>query len=268
MTAAAVAFWWHWIAWPSLREHWLAQSLGKAVLEGKTSAEKGKAYEALVEQLQPQTLKRLEHDPDTGIAIKAAYALTTIGIDGSPPPAENQTREFAQFLTKRTGLEPPAWWIRVLSKREPFAHPDNTAEVTVKRDDADLLVRIGDKRARVTSPPFDAPTENQHINTCIAAFGVGRAYVAISPIDGSCFRLVCVVPYTGEIVWRTDVWAVGFNNVSEWDGHVFHVAEIKEQGDVVVVWGNGSGGSYVEAFDTSTGKNRLRFCTKYWFWNQ
>jgi hypothetical protein len=266
-TATAVLLWAVWIAWPSWREYRLAQSLRREVLAARDSAEKGEAYQAMIGQLQPQTLKRLEHDPDDGIALKAVYGSSTVCRDPWTPLAAKEAEDFAMLLARRTSLEPPAWWIRVFAKRESFGGPDSAPQIIVTRDGEDLLIERGKERVRVSSPPFKAPSEDEAINAAIATFDSQRAYAAMSPIDGSTFPLVCVAVGTGQILWQSDVWALGFDNVSAWGGPIYHVAEIKVHGDLVAVWGNGIGGSYVEAFDAKTGKNRLRFCTEFWFWD-
>jgi hypothetical protein len=63
---------------------------------------------------------------------------------------------------------------------------------------------------------------------------------------------------------ESEVWAAGVDNIAAtgaWEHHAcFDVRD-----DRVVIWGAGTGGSYVEAFDAKTGVNLFRFCTEYWF---
>ena len=44
-----------------------------------------------------------------------------------------------------------------------------------------------------------------------------------------------------------------------------HGEQIVVDDSRVIVWGTGTGGSYVEAFDAVTGQCQLRFCTEHWY---
>jgi len=263
VTASALLFWAHWIAWPSWSEYRLAQSLREKVLQAQTSREKGKAYKQLVEQVQPQTLKRLQRDREPNIALKAAYAYNHRGTSVFAPMAPDRAKVFLEFLTDRISLEPPPWWAPHFGKRDPWNFNSNLDAVSCEANGRELHVRQGDRSVRLTYPRPRLPD----YDACLAVFASHHAYVALPPIEGSAFPLVCVELKSGQVCWEVDVWALGFDNVGDYAGAVYHVAELTLQGDSVVVWGDGVGGSYVESFDAGTGVNRFRFCTEYWFFD-
>lgn len=255
-----------WIAVSSWQEAQLRTALRENVLRAQHSRDRGAAYRAMVQDLERSSLEQLERDLDEGIALMAAFALHNVRI----PPANDLDREhaerFLQFFKHRTRLDPPAWWAKHLPELNPSVTPDELPQAHLDIGDVEVRVSIGDGRLLIPSEVFRliaAPTLARHTT---AVIGAERSFLATYDDVGKLFPLISVQSQPGLPIWQTESWALGADNLDDLSGRRWvHAAQLVLDGPWVIVWGAGTGGSYVEVFDSDDGANRFRFSTNYWF---
>lgn len=249
-----------------------------------TSLETGKAYKDLFESLGRDGLERLTEDEDTGIALAAAYQpivrqnnrwreIDESGIQEVRPIKRRREihqalgTEFLEFLEKRTGLDPPEWWKKIARDgwyfdwNDPVSHPDPLSienGAVVLADGQRLTLSLG------ALADLKDPLYGFECRECSALVDGDRVYVAAIDFDGSLSRIICFDCKTGDVVWRGDNWAMGFDNIRNYQGAISHNAEVTLQDGVVAIWGESFSSIYLEAFDAETGETLFRFCSKNW----
>ncbi len=255
-----------WNAVSRWQEEQLRIALRENVLRAQHSRDRGAAYRALAQGLKRSSLERLERDLDEGIALTAAFALHNVRI----PPANDLDRahadRFLQFFKHRTRLNPPAWWAKHLPELNPSVTPDELPQAHLDIGEVEVRVSIGDGHVLIPSEVFRlvaAPTLARHTT---AVIGAERAFVASYDDVGKLFPLISVQSQPGLPAWQTESWSLGADNLDDLSGRRWvHAAQLVLDGPWIIVWGAGTGGTYVEVFDSDDGANRFRFSTNYWF---
>ena len=104
-------------------------------------------------------------------------------------------------------------------------------------------------------------SEHPFITRCKATIEGGIGVVAFYDRRPQVYLLLCVK--NDNIKWQAEVWRYGGPSGGT-GGSWSHDLEITIQEDCVAVFGTGSGGAYVEAFDKRTGANLFSFSPKFW----
>jgi hypothetical protein len=103
------------------------------------------------------------------------------------------------------------------------------------------------------------------VANCINAhYDKDRSIVAVYDPAGQRYPLLCVTPASGEVVWQSQVWAMGRENIPGGVGGVRHEQFLVITDKRIATFGTAAGGSYVEVFDRQTGAVQARFSTTYW----
>jgi len=279
VTVAAIASWLCWIAWPWYQERLLVSELRQRILDAETSADGGKAFKDLVTRVQRNSLRRLVNDPDTGIALKATFELHKLKTADYQRMKPIHAQAFLDAFRERTGLIPPDWWARNLPEVNPWIDHTSLSQATTKTVDDTVIIAFDNRELRIESSLYAKMCENYVTFTGLGSEGyfavtvfarieTSRSFLAICEENfGSKFDLYCIDSQSGQILWQSKVWALGADNLWAGSGSWSHAAQLtlSEDKNQIIVWGAGRGGSYVEAFDTSNGKNAFRFCSEYWY---
>ena len=266
MTLIAVGLGFTWQFWPWLKERVQVSQLRERVLHAKGSAEAGKAYRALLEPNNRRRFERLAKDDDPSIALKALFELLADRTDGYAKLPPDLRSKFVSILEKKTRLTPPDWWIQGLQDAFPwmdrkaltYAHKVNDEESVIITSDGCQLVLTANQWEKISRSTFFG----KQIALKVAS---AHSYLATFDDVGWGYELNCLDTATGRTVWKSPVWAEGVDNLGGISGVWSHGAQIEVQDDRVIVWGAGTGGTYLEAFDALTGECQLRFCTEYWY---
>jgi hypothetical protein len=244
----------------------------------------GEAFRALFTKLKRDRLRPLMDDKNTGIALQAAWEVHKKVVKRKPPIlgrtnwvfAEKEMEEFVQFLTKRTGTPPPAWWSGAMVRGEVFPGSHHAfiekpkggpVHATAKVEKDKVVVSLGERSIEVSKAVCDKELKE------IMATGLDDAriavslekehsFVAIYPLRGYPYQLSCLNSKTGNALWTAEVWACR-TGISTGPPDFGHQVEIRRNGNAILLYGEEMG-MYLEAFDAKAGKSLYRFCTNYW----
>ena len=273
------------IVWPAWKERQRVESPRTLVLEAKNSLEAGKVYHNLLKRAQRSSLARLQEDDNIGIALMAAYQpiikqnerwqeADESDTQGERPKARRReihqalATEFLKFFEERTALDAPEWWKKAARDgwyydyNDPVSYPDllSIENGAVVLADGQQLTLSPEALAELKDPVLGLQPRE-----CTALIDGDSAYVAAIDYAGSLSRIIRIERKTGELIWRADNWAFGFENMGAHVGVVSHNAAVTLQDGVVAVWGESFSNIYLEAFDAETGKSKYRFTTNLWF---
>jgi hypothetical protein len=273
-----------------------------AVLSASSSDEAGRAYIRLMEGAGPSDLNELMDDASTAIALHARwklckevdaedrgyYAHRFLGfIEGrfgmkaplrfevSIVSAHECTGEeiarklISSYIGKCDFLKmvdkKPCYYPIEYEKCKEFRDVRLPKGATIDRKDAGLELRMdGSSIILAVESVKEIEQEQQVRKRCMFKRGKYQSYVAIHDQYGSRYLLVSMDPKSGKVLWKTKVWGLGSESVSVKFGSFHHDVEIVETAKNVAVFGNGSGGCYVEVFDRKSGAPKCRFSTNYW----
>jgi outer membrane protein assembly factor BamB len=135
-----------------------------------------------------------------------------------------------------------------------------------REGDGDLTV-TAPKGERVTVPArlvkeaLGPRSSRDSVNALVAG---GRAFVAFHDRFGSAYPLLCFDSKSGKLLWRTEVWASGTENIGVLSGSWSHRTYLVPHKDSLVIFGSAPS-SYMEALDAATGKPLYRFCRSAWY---
>jgi hypothetical protein len=98
----------------------------------------------------------------------------------------------------------------------------------------------------------------------VSALAVGQLTYAAFPTDmGEGFPVVCMRRESSEIVWEAKSWGSG-EVIGQFTGPTGHEMSLDQRGDIIAVFGSSVMGSYLEVFDSKSGKLVFRFCPSDW----
>jgi hypothetical protein len=217
-------------------------TLRKQVLKASDANAKAAAYKALFLRVGKARLQELTKDPDTGIALQAAWELHKKAVKRAKPVLHrtndvydpDELAKFVAFLKERTKAPVPDWWSETIKTAELFPGRHHY---------------------------FDCP--EMRFGQAILSTASGRWFAADYPNAGFSYQLTAHEGKGGRLIWKADVWSAGRLFLQGLGG--YHRVELRERGGVVHVFGAESHGMYLEAFEAAAGKNLYRFCTCYWF---
>lgn len=92
-----------------------------------------------------------------------------------------------------------------------------------------------------------------------------RGFVAICEEGRSPGWLICVDLSTMQVAWRSAMWAWYADFHPPMSGTVYSDIQLTSSGGKIAVFGRGTHSPFfIECFDARTGKNQLRFSSRYW----
>ena len=270
------------------------------IVHAKDFFEAGEACNKLFRRLDKQQLREWSRDTNIGIAL-AAYAelhgnlvpransraehlkLLYGRLSGGLPEVDRESlpehvrdpldaQRFLGFLEARTGLQVPRWWEEAYQEQYTcgiFEYQESSVlgflevpiGLSLRETNGRIVVRRGDSSFSVPKPVVDKVDSEQLFQRCTATIKGDTGVVAFFDGPGSCF-LFCVKNNT--LQWSAEAWNYGAPNRIGVTGPWTHDLEVSIQEKCVAVFGTGTGGAYVEAFDKKTGANIFRFSQTYW----
>jgi hypothetical protein len=265
-----------------------AKRLRQKVIEAKSSDAKAAAYQRLFESVGRKGLAELMKDPDTGIALQAAWEANTRPTwrrKHDPTRSDNiydpaGLRNFVEFLRAHTKAPVPDWWatriVEVERGRTTHDFPESarTALPPTKESDAGYFVPEGAElksnedgfvyTAHKLSIEFrKSVLEQQGVDSVAGLPGEKRSAIAPYQRWGAYeFKLMGFEGTDAEPSWKADVW--GARRSLLLFGDAGHRVDLREKAGDIYVFGGESHGMYLEAFDAVTGRCHFRFCTCYW----
>lgn len=259
----------------------------EAVVKADTPQKKAQAYKALFQLLGREGLSKLSDDEDIGLALQAKWEcqkkLVKRTVKGRTEATydSDKLKEFVAFLKTRSNCTPPEWWVQGIGRAGVDPGKSHGFGYTKKWPDlkkstsggavpegSDLLssedtltFTRGSQKLTFAKKGLGIKTLNDALAFSGDWSGERGAIAIYDPIGGSGGRVACFEVKGGKQLWKADIWAVHRVLLI---GNAPHCLEVVATKDSVVIFGQETSGMYVEAFDSTTGKCRFRFCTSYW----
>lgn len=278
------------------------ESLKQKLSQARTSADTGKLFSSFIKGRSNDQLIALQHDDHLGIAVQSSWALHNQMVE--PDRLNPQIRDpkhaarFIGFFEARTKLVVPTWWEEGIFDPALGADPEWNAiyeykmttfgdqspppgklwgeqlqiprDVEVNRSGEWAIARRGGKTAKLPAGIFDtAEDESDKMgwNACAIDIGTDLSVVAFyDDGDGFTSPLICVENTSGKILWRTEIWSTGFDNLkpSGGSGPWSHYLELRRSGEAIAVFGMANFDYYAEIYRIKDGQPLLRFSTNNW----
>ena len=279
------------------------RELREKVIEAKTFRDAGEAFARYFKEVGRRSLEVLKRDPDTTIALQAAWESLTVVMpedlnssrDADTLPQrvlrDGDAQRFFGFLEGRTGLEIPNWW----EGRRNFPSRDKGPDWQLTEfEETDVVLRKGSGKLKLIKPRFGTKknsaelvderlvltigsqklTVGKEVVETWKKGGLGggqfdvhvkkeRSYVAIYDDFGLAFPLYCIETDTGKLLWKGEVWGQRLAASIFTGVGYYHEVELEVGDERIAVWGAGLYGSYLECFDAKTGAVKFRFSTEY-----
>ncbi len=272
-------------------------------IESATSANKtGHVYNSLLANAPVEDLQRLKNDPNTGIALAAAWRLFEKSPRSDPVP---NGQRFLGFIEGRTRLQIPLRWelevqgilvntpeeyqamLRPYNLRAPFItrrgkeivvghekHQESILNLTVPidtslvRNNKEIKITVGKKSVTVPEDAIpDLVRDSQSTRGFRAVIGDKRSYFAVLDVVGATSEVTCFDQENHRVVWNASLWAYGGDTPRSGSGSWWNDADLVLSEDRLAVFGRGPRACYLEVFDVSTGAATLRFSTTNWYCN-
>jgi hypothetical protein len=258
-------------------------------------------YARVLSKATREKLIELTSHPDDAIALHAAWELAERAVKSKndTPPAR-----FLGFVQGRVRLPIPVEWEVQLVGRSMWRSPPELVDKKLLEylPSCPLLVR--DHETVIMRPAvfkrvsfFNAPRESLckverdtvlfesngrtiRLSSALlnrwpesrirdrrlrASLGSQHSWLACFERYGAGFPIICVETETGRLVWKTDVWAQGADNLGWFTGSWDHDLSIVVKDDKVALFGRGAANCYLEVLEAKTGSVLLRFSTNYWY---
>ena len=198
---------------------------------------------------------------DPTAALLCAWTRTGASHDRNIRLPEAAVSRFLGFLEGRTRVNVPLWWDewlrhnyqesvssfgRIYQRPAPIVRWRRMAESLV------VSLSSSSMREIVVSVPVLRPNYHTAVSICGENLFVADYADTVEP-----YRLMAFDCKTCSDLWAAEIWGARpvFGNAG---GHTVSMECSESQ---VVVFGAGPAGNYIEAFDISTGRCRIRFAT-------
>jgi hypothetical protein len=279
------------------------ERLIRDIVEAKTSDELGKAYRSLFRLVGRHGLADLLRDPNTGIALQAAWEIAS---ERPPKDPRANIQRFIGFVRGRTQMQVPLLWeVGLICHSLFFSHPSQRdatlkeyvhiaaflkivdgsvrqgplpykvsplgislpAGMSAKKEKDKIVISRGQASILVRADLFEDLRSRRwfKFDYCSVLIGPKYAYLILHDQFGSRFPLVKLDTQSGKKCWQASVMAFGTENLGPLTGSWDHYPELVSTDDNIAIFGLGAGGCYLEAFDQQTGKNCYRFATNLWY---
>jgi len=263
-------------------------SAGQQIIQAsRDSRSLGKLLSTVFAPLGESHLAALTQDSNHTVAINA-YVEYVKRVSTAAPDGEHNKNgrtlgkdvcyRTAGFVAGRIGVPVPKWWedsLQINNYSDPtnygmletatgdvfyFSNGLHLAEtagaMALSVDDIKIEVAVADVRRfadGIRNNRLTAVSDNRNI------------YVLFYSMAGSKAKLVAFARDRKGALWESDIWCLGIDNLEVITGTWEHRAMLRLGKQSVVVFGAGTGGSYVEAVNTQSGKNVGRYCRDLWF---
>lgn len=155
------------------------------------------------------------------------------------------------------GFEPDLGLVRDVADEPHYLLAPKTA--TVMKQTNGLLVSLGERSVVL---PNKMLADGKRVATAIrVVFGREHVFVALHEQAPLSYGLLCFDANSGQLAWRSDVWAAG--GLVDYSGSGRHWVDIQESNNWVRVFGIGFECAYIEEFSKENGRARFRFGTVY-----
>lgn len=277
-------------------------ALRLAVVNAKSAQVAGKAFQKYFKRVSPawpHGLVTLQNDPNTTIALQAAFHHKIVldpkwekesGRLGPGHLKSTDAQRFFGFFEGRTKLTLPDWWQEGERRDEfPGIRLDERLSEEFKRIPKDLNVSwqfsfpkdlkvekagnglkltSGEDSVTLKKNLLDQMEKLASSNQCQIHIVDGKVFFAFFDRLGTTNPLFCVDQATGICDWHSMIWALG-----KWNGGTSGPApfrlELGFESDEVVIFGAGVFGNFAESFARKNGHARFRFSSNYWqMWNE
>ncbi len=222
-------------------------------------------YRVLFAGASDEQLARLAEDPESGVALQAAYELAVRA------PRPSQRAAFVRLFDlarKHAGVPVPPWWQDGLAggnldgRRKAYPAGEGGAR-RIKKMPGGVRYEEG-RRSVVLSLPTDQAKFSQGGELGMdsdVALTRSRAFLAAA--GGSPGVLYAFEMPAARFEWQAEIWAY-FRGRLSLNGWIEHSIRIVANEDRVVVFGGGTVNAYLEVFEAKSGRNVFRFCSNYW----
>jgi hypothetical protein len=233
----------------------------------------GEGFRALFKAAGAEGLPALKLHRHDSIALQAAWEEVTLTVPEKPlqviRPNSNKLHWFLGFLEGRVQVQAPPWWTEMVldctsrgrrriyagqSDKYPYEKvgPDSLwapRGTTLKMNGDRFMLQIHDQCVLIPKDLMRPGDGN------ISALITPRhCYLATHSFEGSTFPLVCIDRASSKIVWKSEVWAT-YGCIGPLN---YHLVQVTQQNDRIVVFGAGTTGIYMEGFRADNGENLFR----------
>ncbi|MBI3463123.1 MAG: hypothetical protein HY000_08710 [Planctomycetes bacterium] len=247
-----------------------------------------KAYKRLFGQVEPANIPKLQGHSNHGIALYAAWERVRRSVSAEEQPRGvpvngQLLHRFAGFVEGRLGVELPRCWEQaVLSagarQRDNIGFPvpkdcvyqggglefSMPSGTSLQKRGEDVLLEVAGEP--VVIPPFvvrEIEEGRRAGGGSISALVTReRCYLAAHGSEGP-YALFCIDRRSGRPIWKTEVWALGYQMEIGGGPPGPHSVTLVEQDDRVFVFGVCAFYAGIEAFRAKDGAALFRFSTSY-----
>ena len=243
-------------------------------------------YQEKFKSKSPEEIARyLEHRNDS-LATQAAWQLVKLTISEDRdsdwhPVGKKELNEFLEFFAQRNHIGIPDWWRNEIvncgayTRTQPFAarfgsskslygSPDeNWAQypphISIQKKNDEIILTKNENSIAIPQRYLRDGKFHDSIN---ATFTDNHCFLAIHDCAGFSHDLVCLARESGKIEWESDV--CGYATWGGTSGHHESWVTVETTTDGrVFVFGSGSGGFYVHAFQISNGRSLVYFASNF-----
>ena len=259
----------------------IADAFRPQIVKATTPVVAALSYRALFTKLGRARLAKLKNDPSDMLAVQgmweASKAVAPGAADGALDPAG--IRAFTGFFEKRMNIAMPPWFRETLRQGRivpgvatvfsPAATPKYVktkagiqapegTHIAVEGDR--YVITINGRSVKVDATLLDV--DKKAPDRITALITNKWTFIAVHEAAGFPYRLISVSTGAGKLHWQAAVWGAGRRALG---GAGFHAMSMRLKNGQLFLFGVESHGAYIESFEASSGDNRLRFCTGYWF---
>jgi hypothetical protein len=257
----------------------------KSPYESQSGVGMARGYRNLFGKVGADGIRRLQADAHDGIAIQAAWEEVALTVPEKEPersvrPDRHKLDWFLGFLEGRGRVRAPQWWAEMvldsranrrdnISPGSPKETPYHRAgldsaeaprDTTLKRDGDKIILKVGKDSVPIPEAILDK-TDSGRVHCNVSALITpSRCYITVHESAGYPYQLFCIDRSTAKIVWKSEVWATWWGATTG-IGHMW--VALMDQNQRIVVFGAGSTGIHVEAFQRDDGSNLFRFSSSY-----
>jgi hypothetical protein len=147
--------------------------------------------------------------------------------------------------------------------------PSAPKNIEIAKDAAKLSITVDNQKIPISADLFPCGQASGVWNLdqyqVAAILGGDNVFVAVYQNNWAPLSLYCLERRSGRIIWRSVAWAAYVDFAPGGSGFWYSDAQLVCDGSKITVFGRGTySGSYIESFDVKTGKNQLRFSSRYW----
>jgi hypothetical protein len=253
--------------------------LVREIAAASTPNQAGRLYSKLFKAVNQAGLAELKKCPETGVALRATWeeAVGNRNGDEIEPMA---MAKFLGFVKGRLEIDLPDWLEQFALKAHVRSDgmallgfqdlmtlekwPDDLPElVEIKESDDRVRIRLENQSLLAGREILDLQewARSQAHSKTAGLMDQNECFLAFHSNSGQTYPLVCLDRRTGEIRWKSTVWAGDCECVVL--GKPLEIVTLVAKGNQLFVIGAGSPHFYIECFHRQTGKPHFRFVNWY-----